>query len=178
MQGTTINRSIHRIQLLKKGELFLQVGKPCVEIAMVEKGIMRGFVYDDNGDEIITHFYQEKDMIIGSYIPRTNASLSVEAIEDCQISVANFSQVMENINKDREITEIITHQFQKMNNQLQTRLASLLNLSAVEKYELFLKEYPSLLNRIPHYYIANYLGITPTQLSRVRKQFIDKCKRD
>ena len=115
-------------------------------------------------------------MVIGSYIPKTNAAMSVEALEDCEISVADYSQVMENVNKDKEITEIITKQFQKLNNQLQARLVSLLNLNSVEKYELFLKEYPSLLNRIPHYYIANYLGITPTQLSRARKQFIDKCK--
>lgn len=176
MQGTTINQSLHQIELLKKGDLFLQAGKPCIKIGMVEKGIMRGFVFDSNGNEIITHFYLERDMVVGSYIPKTKSSLYVEAMEDCQISVANYSQVMENVNRDREITEIITNQFQKMNNKLQLRLASLLNMSAVEKYELFLHEYPSLLNRIPHYLIANYLGITPTQLSRVRKQFIDKCK--
>ncbi|MBQ4820718.1 Crp/Fnr family transcriptional regulator [Aquimarina sp. MMG016] len=176
MNEETISQSIHRIEHLKKGHLFLQVGKPCIEIGMLEKGIMQGFVYDNDGNEITTHFYQEKDMVIGSYIPKTNAAMSVEALEDCEISVADYSQVMENVNKDKEITEIITKQFQKLNNQLQARLVSLLNLNSVEKYELFLKEYPSLLNRIPHYYIANYLGITPTQLSRARKQFIDKCK--
>lgn len=176
MSEKTISQSIHRIEFLKKGDLFLQVGKPCIEIGMLEKGIMRGFVYDNDGNEITTHFYQEKDMIIGSYIPKTNTSMTVEALEDCEISVADYAQVMENVNKDREITKIITKQFQKLNNQLQARLVSLLNLNSVEKYELFLNEYPSLLNRIPHYYIANYLGITPTQLSRARKQFIDKCK--
>lgn len=176
MSEETISQSIHRIEHLKKGDLFLQTGKPCIEIGMLEKGIMRGFVYDNDGNEITTHFYQEKDMVIGSYIPKTNASMTVEALEDCKISVADYSQVMENVNKDREITEIITKQFQKLNNQLQARLVSLLNLNSVDKYELFLNEYPSLLNRIPHYYIANYLGITPTQLSRARKQFINKCK--
>ena len=87
-----------------------------------------------------------------------------------------FSFVMSHVNKDKIITEIINREFQKLNTQLQSRLVSLLNLNSVEKYELFLNEYPSLLNRIPHYYIANYLGITPTQLSRARKQFINKCK--
>ncbi|MEO1032700.1 MAG: Crp/Fnr family transcriptional regulator [Bacteroidota bacterium] len=176
MRKKTINQSIHRIEYLKKGDLFLQFGKPCVDIGMLQKGIMRGFVYDIDGNEITTHFYQEKDMVIGSYIPKTNAAMSVEALEDCELSIANYSRVMENVNKDKEITEIITQQFQKLNNQLQSRLVSLLNLNSVEKYERFLKEYPSLLNRIPHYYIASYLGITPTQLSRARKQFIDKCK--
>ncbi|MEX0362583.1 MAG: hypothetical protein AB3N10_16525, partial [Allomuricauda sp.] len=68
-------------------------------------------------------------------------------------------------------TEIITREFQKLNHQLQSRLVSLLNLTSLEKYKRFLKDYPGLLNRIPHYHIANYLGITPTQLSRARKQF-------
>ena len=176
MQKETVSESLHTIKHLKSGDLFLKSGKPCIKIGVLEKGIMRGFVYDNNGNEITTHFYQESDMIIGSFIPKTNVAMTVEALEDCKISVADYSQVMENVNKDREITEIITKQFQKLNNQLQARLVSLLNLNSLEKYELFLKEYPSLINRIPHYHIANYLGITPTQLSRARKQFINKCR--
>ncbi len=176
MNKETISRSLHSIKHLKGGDLFLKIGKPCIEIGMLKKGIMRGFVYDNDGNEITTHFYQEDDMIIGSYIPKTNTAMTVEALEDCEISVADYSEVMANVNKDQKITEIITNQFQKLNHQLQARLVSLLNLNSLEKYELFLKEYPSLINRIPHYYIANYLGITPTQLSRARKRFIDKCR--
>ncbi len=132
---------------------------------------MRGFVYNKDGDEITTHFYQERDMVVGSYIPDVNISMSIQALEDCEISVANYSEVMSHVNKDPEITEIITREFQKLNKQLQSRLVSLLNLNSLEKYKLFLKDYPGLLNRIPHYYIAQYLGITPTQLSRARKRF-------
>ena len=54
---------------------------------------------------------------------------------------------------------------------------SLLNRNSLEKYELFLNEYPSLINRIPNYYIANFLGITPTQLSRARKQFAENLNK-
>ncbi len=176
LSKTTINQNLHRTRLLKRGDFFLQQGKSCIEIGMLIKGVMRGFVYDSNGNEITTHFYQENDMIIGSYIPKTNIEMSIEALKECEISVANYTEIMSWMNKDREITEIVTKEFQKLNKQLQSRLVSLLNLNSVEKYTLFLKEYPNLINRIPHYYIANYLGITPTQLSRARKQFIDKCK--
>lgn len=127
MEKETISNSLHKVKQLKSGDLFLKVGKPCIEIGMLQKGIMRGFVYDNNGSEITTHFYQEKDMIIGSYIPKTHASMTVEVLEDSEISVADYSQVMENVNKDKEITGIITQQFQKLNNQLQARLVSLLN---------------------------------------------------
>lgn len=176
MSSKSINDSLHYAKTVKQGECFLKIGKACVEIGMLKKGIMRGFVFDNDGNEITTHFYQEGDMIIGSYIPNTNTAMTVEALEDCDLSVANYSEVMDNVNKDREITQVITKAFQHLNNQLQARLVSLLNLNSVEKYELFLDQYPSLINRIPHYYIANYLGITPTQLSRARKQFIDKCR--
>ncbi|EZH74299.1 hypothetical protein ATO12_15650 [Aquimarina atlantica] len=175
-QNKTISESIHKTISLEKDDFFLQYDTPCIEIGMLIKGVMRGFVHDNDGNEITTHFYQEGDMIIGSYIPKTNVVMSVQALEKCEISVANYSEVMSWVNKDKNITEIVTNAFQKLNKQLQSRLVSLLNLNSVEKYTLFLKEYPSVINRIPHYYIANYLGITPTQLSRARKQFIDKCK--
>lgn len=165
--------SLHTIEYLKSGGEFLLIGKPCTKIGQLKSGVMRGYVLDKDGNEITTHFYQEGDMVIGGYLPNVNMSFTIEAIEDCEIEVADFNEVMSRVNKDKEITKIINREFEKINRQLQSRLVSLLNLSSVEKYELFLEEYPGLVNRIQHYYIAQYLGITPTQLSRARKQFIE-----
>ena len=173
-QKPNLNESLHSLELLHNGDFFLEYGKPCVKIGLLEKGILRGFVYDNDGEEITTHFYQEGDMVVGSFIPNVNMSMTIQALANCEISVANYSEVMSQVNKNQEITDIITREFQKLNKQMQSRLVSLLNLSALEKYQLFLDNYPGLLNRIPHYYIAQYLGITPTQLSRVRKQWVRK----
>ncbi|MCP4440449.1 MAG: Crp/Fnr family transcriptional regulator [Aureispira sp.] len=174
--NTSLVESLHRLEHLKKGDVFLKYGKPCTKIGMLQKGVMRGFVYDTEGNEVTTHFYQEGDMIIGTYIPNVNLTMTIEAIEECTISIANYSEIMSLVNVNMKITEIITREFQKLNNQLQSRLVALLNLSSVKKYALFLDEYPNLINRIPHYYIAQYLGVTPTQLSRARREFVTRNK--
>ncbi len=170
MSTPSTNDSLHSDEFLKSGEFFLKAGKPCTKIGKLMQGVMRGFVYDQDGEEVTTHFYQEGDMIVSSYMPNVNISMNIQALEDCELSVADYSKVMSQVNKDPQITEIINREFSKLNKQMQSRLVSLLNLSSAEKYTLFLNDYPGLLNRIPHYYIAQYLGITPTQLSRVRKQ--------
>ena len=166
----------HDIEQIKKGEYFYKIGMPCKRIGRLIRGVLRGYVMDSNGNEITTHFYQEGDMIIGSYLPNVNVSMTVQALENSQISSADYSTIMSLVNKNVVITNVITEAFQNLSYQLQSRYVSLLNLNSLEKYELFLKEYPNLINRIPHYFVASYLGITPTQLSRTRKQFIDKCK--
>lgn len=169
--SSNLNESLHRTEHLQSGEVFLAYGKPCHKIGMLVKGVMRGYIIDNDGNEITTHFYQDGDMVVGSFIPNINLSMTIEALDDCELSVADYAEVMSHVNKSQEITDVITREFEKLNKQLQSRLVSLLNLSALDKYQMFLKDYPGLLNRIPHYYIAQYLGITPTQLSRVRKQF-------
>jgi len=168
--ASTISESIHETEIVKKEAFFIKSGRTCSKIGRLIKGVLRGFVIGSSGEEITTHFFQEGDMIIGSFIPNTNASMNIQALEDSEVSIANFAEVMSHVNKDPRITEIINREFQKLNKGFQTRLVSLLNLTSVEKYQLFLNDYPGLLNRIPHYYIAQYLGITPTQLSRARKQ--------
>lgn len=163
--------SLHDNLELKRGEYFLKLDKKCLKIGRVTQGALRGYIIDNNGDEITTHFYQEGDMLLGNYIPNVNSSINIQALTPCVISTANYSEVMSYVNINTEITQIINNAFLKLNSQLQSRLVSLLNLNSLEKYKLFLKEYPNLINRIPHYYIANFLGITPTQLSRARKSF-------
>ncbi len=167
----TTMKSLHKIETIIQGDLFLSEGKPCHKIGQIKKGVLRGHVVNHDGDEITTHFYQEGDMIIGSFLPNVAVSMTIQALNDCEISIANYAEVMSQVNVNPKITSIINREFEKLNTQSQFRLVSLLNLSALDKYKRFLQDYPNLLNRIPHYYIAQYLGITPTQLSRVRKQF-------
>ena len=171
MSKLSINDSLHYAEKVAKGDFFLEYGKPCTKIGKLEKGIMRGFIYDSQQGEVTTHFYQEGDLIIGSFVPNVNLTMNIQALEHCELTAAKYAEVMSHVNKDHEITEVINREFQKLNKQLQARLVSLLNLDSLKKYALFLEEYPGLINRIPHYYVAQYLGITPTQLSRARKQF-------
>ena len=50
------------------------------------------------------------------------------------------------------------------------RQVELLTRSPEERYRAFLRECPDLLDRVPHYYVASYLGIAPESLSRLRRR--------
>lgn len=166
--------SFHREEFIKKGELFLRQGQKNWKTGKVIKGVLRGYVISDDGEEITTHFYQEGDMIFGNYIPDVACSTNIEAIEESVVNAANFNEVMSYVNRNEEITKIMNSAFFKLNTQLQSRLVALSNMKSVEKYRLFLKEYPNLLNRVPLHYIANFLGMTPTQLSRARRELFEQ----
>jgi hypothetical protein len=50
----------------------------------------------------------------------------------------------------------------------------LMSASAKDRYELFLKTYPKIPNRVPQRMIASYLGITPQALSAIRGEITRK----
>lgn len=50
------------------------------------------------------------------------------------------------------------------------KISPMMSEDATERYEKFLKNFPSLANRIPLSYLASYLGITQSSLSRIRKK--------
>lgn len=163
--------SLHTTISIDKGGYFIKAGERNEKIGYILSGVIRGFVLDEEGNEITTHFYQEKDILSGNFIPGVPSTMNLQALEDCQVSMANFSVIMSHVNKNQEITDIISRAFQRLNDRLQSRIITLSNLNSTEKYRRFLEEYPNLINRIPHYLVANFLGISPTQLSRARKRF-------
>ena len=48
--------------------------------------------------------------------------------------------------------------------------------SPEQRYIELIKEYPDIINKIPHYYIASYLGITPVSFSRIRNRLKNQIK--
>ena len=170
------NESLHKDLELSKGDFFLKNGQQNYKIGQVLKGVLRGFTINNNGEEVTTHFFVEDDFVSGNYIPNIPATMNIQALEDCTLTVANYKEVFSRVNSDAHLTKVILSKFQILNQQNHSRVVALISGDALTKYKWFLKEYPNLLNRIPLYYIANFLGMTPTQLSRTRKRFLNKCK--
>ena len=52
-------------------------------------------------------------MIIGSYMPQINVAMTIESITQCEVSIANYNEVMSHINKDMALTKIITKAFEE-----------------------------------------------------------------
>lgn len=166
-----LNESLHIDLELKRGDFFVKDGQQNYRIGKILKGVLRGFTINNAGDEVTTHFYMENDIVSGNYIPNTPATMNIQALEDCLISVADYREIFSHVNSDKELTNIILSNFQKLNKQNNSRIEALITGDAMKKYKWFLNESPNLLNRVPHYLIANFLGMTPTQLSRTRKLF-------
>lgn len=157
---------------LTKNELFLKEGQICNFVGLVGSGILVYFKSVDNGDEITTDFAFEGDWVTHneSRLKNTPSSINIRAIEDTEIFVIRQQDLNElyiQVPKIERLGRILTeHAYLKIVEQT----IELQVLSAKERYENLLKKHPEIFQKVQLYHIANYLGIAPKSLSRIRKE--------
>ena len=157
---------------LKKGEYFVREGEYANEIAFLESGIVRAFYINSQGKEYNKTFFVGP-AIIGSYaalISKEKNRLPQQALCDCKIWRARFDMIEKLSINNYEIEQLrrkIAEQFFVNNEKKQLEMAL---LEAKERYFIFKEEHPGIEDLIPQYHIASYLGISPTQLSRIRQK--------
>jgi CRP-like cAMP-binding protein len=156
---------------LEKDDAILKEGDTCKAVALVLSGIMMYYKITETGEEKVYDFAIENDWVsqYQSMITQTPSPLSIRAIEKTtlySISAENLQWLYRNVpvfgNIARQIVEKAFIYNLKRTDDLQ-------NLKAEDRYENLLKANPELLQRVPQYYIAGFLGIAPQSLSRIRK---------
>ncbi|PLX12518.1 MAG: hypothetical protein C0597_13205 [Marinilabiliales bacterium] len=163
--------NIFSLQNLNVQDHLFEVGKENKIIGFVCEGILSSYVLDTDGNENILFFSMENDLIIGNLSPEMKCSFSKQSLTKSIVLTANYKEYLEYINKEQKLLAFHNDFLENIHNKIKGRISKDFFSNAQKKYETFLTDYPGLLNRIPHYHIANYLGITPTQLSRIRKSF-------
>lgn len=158
------------IKELKKNDFFLIEGKICDSIAFVEEGILIYYKNLDNGNEVTTDFAFKGEWISDNYsrLNKSPSRLNIKAIEDSILYIIkdkDLSDLYTKVPKLEKMGRILMEQaFIKM-----TQLSiDLQTLSAKERYLKLTMEYPDIIQKMPLYHIANYLGIAPKSLSRIR----------
>jgi signal-transduction protein with cAMP-binding, CBS, and nucleotidyltransferase domain len=164
--------SIAVFQTLKKGETLLQNGEIAKNLHFIAKGVLRAFITDQQGN-----FYN-KNLFLENYFAGSKVSLmlkspsnfTIEALEDSIIINLNYKKYISLINENDDLKNFyIAHLEKNWIIDKEQREVALVMQNATERYVSLLEKHPSIAERVPLLHIASHLGITPTQLSRIRK---------
>lgn len=161
-----------QIKSLKKKTIIVKEGQVANECFFILKGCMKKYYLID-GEEKITKFYTEGETITpSSYTNQAPSKYYISTIEDTIVSYGNSDSENE-VYKQHPELESLTRKLGeifmvKANNEFDNWVSH----NPEERYLQLFNNRPDLLQRIPQYDIANYLGIRPESLSRIRKRLI------
>ncbi len=160
--------SMH-VKKLNRRESLIEAGKTCNFLAFINSGILRSFV-TRNEEECNTDFYFKHYFVsaYSSFVTQTPTEHSIEALTRCEIFCITYQQYEDFVKEDVEWLRFgkFIAEFFLIRKCL--REISFLKLTASERMEAMLKQYPDIEQVIPQYHIASYLGIKPESLSRIK----------
>ena len=165
--------SVARVQHLKKGDTLLDIGNVSREIHMLYEGAIVSYFINSKGDVYHKNIFLKEDLV-GSTVSALKglpSEFALEVIEDATLISFDHRKYQELITKHADLKNFYIAYLEK--NWVvdkERREIDIVLKDADERYLDFIEAHPNIETRIPLHYIASHLGITPTQLSRIRKK--------
>lgn len=158
-------------KFIRKGDHFLHLGQVSRHVAFIDKGLMMHYSLHD-GLEIPCNFSLEGDWMgsLKSFTSGSPTEVAIKALEDTRIQEISGDHLQQLFLSSPRWLQFKNHLVQIVFFNITQHNADLAMLDAKARYYKFMREKPELINRVPQYYIAAYLGIKPQSLSRIRKE--------
>ncbi|HAD95993.1 MAG TPA: Crp/Fnr family transcriptional regulator [Cryomorphaceae bacterium] len=156
---------------LSKDQYFSEAGKTPQQVAFILEGILRVCYYNNKGEEVTKYFIDENQLVCDYRHFEANIAASeyIQAVTDCKLLVFSREGWNELSNTIVGWDDIVNKIVQNALSQKLERRSPLVEQDATTRYLNFLEKFPQIVNRIPLSYVASYLGITQSSLSRIRK---------
>ncbi|WP_343660545.1 Crp/Fnr family transcriptional regulator [Chryseobacterium sp.] len=157
--------------ILSKYQLTLREGSINSDYIFLEKGYMRSYVLDIDGNEVTTNIFKPDEMVfeVESYFQRKPSKESIEAITSCVVWIGKYEKCQRLFHTLPEFREFGRAILVRGFTELKKRTISMIKEKSEKRYEDLLSESPDIFRHVPLKFIASYLGITNTSLSRLRK---------
>jgi CRP/FNR family transcriptional regulator, anaerobic regulatory protein len=156
---------------IRKDEFLLEAGHICREMSFVLSGAFRMYCLFD-GKEINVTFFLENEFIVDhdSFFSRIPGRNTIQAIENATVVTFSHEVLIGAYNRSKNWERLGRLLAQESSGKVSGRLEKLLFMSGKERYLHMMREQPELLNRVPLYHLASYLGMERESLSRIRQR--------
>ena len=168
--------SLDLFHSVKKGTILLKEGQKSQESYFVLKGCIRSY-YIIDGDEKTTAFYTELDALTPHcVINKTPSHYFISCVEDSIVLISNEDMSKEVNSKFPKFDIMCRMLSGELLTKQQIDFDEFKTSSPEQRYLNLLQKRPDLIQRVPQYQLASYLGIKPQSLSRLRARISEKSK--
>lgn len=166
--------SLLKSKKLSKGDFLFQEGEICEFVGLTLSGCLRTFVLKEAKEYTI--FFHTEQHTLGDYESfqkQQPTRFSIQAVEDSEIMIFDrqMMQFFETTPQGQQFLRLVAEDLAFL---LRDKVLSLFLDTPEERYLNLMKTEPELLQRIPQYYLASYLGIEPQSLSRLKRRVHQK----
>jgi len=160
---------IFRTKIFQKGDYILKADEICKHLYFIDEGLTKLFFFKEDKEFIMT-FFREDMMFteLSGYLTQRHSKYMILALEATTVQFAHQEEIEKLCKRHHCIETLFRRQFSMASLNMMKRITEMLEENATTRYNNFLKENNSLLQRISLGDLANYLGITQVSLSRIR----------
>jgi CRP-like cAMP-binding protein len=158
------------IRSFPKGTVLLRQGDRADRAFFVLSGCIRSYALKDGEDRTIDFFIEEEPVMPLEYGRDESASHFLECVEATTLVVSTPDQEERMMAEHPQLKSVCLTMSEIMAAKLQESLARYRISTPEERYRELARKRPALLQRVPQYQIASYLGVKPESLSRIRRR--------
>jgi CRP-like cAMP-binding protein len=159
-----------REESYKKGEHFVALGQIPTKVGFVSRGLFSQNHISESGEMTIKYFFPEERFAasVGAMLTGTPSAFEIVALENTKVLSYNFSDFRKLTAQHNDVASFyIRYMERHWIVEKEPLEISFRHDTALQRYHDFLDTYPGLIQRLKKHQVASYLGITPTQFSRL-----------
>lgn len=164
--------SYYELKTFKPKTILLNAGEICQFEAYINKGCVRIYYNGENGQEVTLAFAVEDWWVcdIASFSGQKPSRLYMETLEETELFILNPKSKESLLEKNPRLERFFRILVERHLSTIQNRLLDTISKSATDRYIDFVTNHPKIIQRVPQYYIASYLGVSPEFVSKIRKK--------
>ncbi len=164
-------RAAHTPRFVEKGSLWLRAGTVCDCVGFIVEGALHMF-YETAERRTSVQFVFENGITAdyGSFLRQSPARLNIEALESTFVLEMGYNAMQQLYATVPSAERIGRKVAEFLFMAVSERNDSFILDDPELRYRKLVETRPKVMQRVPLYMIASYLGITPEALSRIRRR--------